>query len=188
MVVFDQQSDITGIRGSILETFAYVSSNPTDVLDGQTSRFILDVIRDSSEYIWMFGESDGSDIDASLGSGITYWRLGNGIDSGSLTVNEYVGEDRGYSLMSDSDSFDIDFFIAPPYMNQPEVLSGVTVSATEAWITTVNHLVGIVENTADSDTGGGDIISGRGDSMVVTATPNTPVSYTHLTLPTTPYV
>lgn len=145
VAVIDEDGLFTGTRGSVLETFPYLSfaSNARNT-DG-TSNYIKDVINSRSRYVWMagfgssqFGENSGTAavsgtnyLDASYDDVRTV-SLANGANSTALGVDEYF---NGFDLVSDKDTITVDFLIAP----------GMTSRADQT--TVVNNLITIAQNT-----------------------------------------
>jgi phage tail sheath protein FI len=144
VVVIDQDGLITGTRGSVLETYPYVSvaSNAKNT-DG-TSNYIKDVINNRSNFIWMagFGSSTfSSTAGTTATSGVNYQdasfddvrtaSLANGANSSALGTSEYL---NGFDLFEDKDTITVDFLIAP----------GMTSRANQT--TVVNDLVSTAQS------------------------------------------
>lgn len=123
VAVVDEDGLFTGTRGSVLETFPYLSfaSNAKNT-DG-TSNYVKDVINSRSKYIWMagFGSSAfGTNAGATAVSGVNFQdssyddvrsaSLASGTNSGALGVDEYQ---NGFDLFEDKDTITVDFLIAP---------------------------------------------------------------------------
>ena len=166
VVVIDEDGEISGTAGTVLEAYPFLSvASNAKATDG-TSNYYKDVIRERSEYIYAGAfhrnsDSDGANdfsgalwdtaavngsqnfqSDVTFGTGQNTWSLTGGVSSSSLGTDDYL---RGFDKFEDKDNIEIDFLIAP------ESIADATAT------TIVNDLV----STAAS-----------------------PVSYTHLTLPT----
>lgn len=124
VLVDDQDGEITGTPGTILERFAYVScASDAKTTDG-SSNYVVDVINASSNYIYMnvdktvavtagftnFGETAQSTTFNASATTVASDSLVNGVDSGTLTSTEYA---TGYDLFEDVDTITVDFLIAP---------------------------------------------------------------------------
>ena len=149
LVVVDEDGLITGTKGSVLETFPYLSlASNAKLLDG-TTNYIKDVINNRSEYIWMAGfGTAGSLFDSAAGSeldsGDNYWSetvddvttfsLDSGANGGALTTGDYL---TGNDLFEDKDTITVDFLIAP----------GLNTKDDQA--TVVNDLITIAQTRQD---------------------------------------
>jgi hypothetical protein len=162
VAVIDEDGTFSGTKGTVLETFEYVSlASDAKTTDG-TTNFIRDVINNKSNYVWAVGEgaqfeANGSNTAAlntnfrdsaqvpfvNTSSRVVDFALGSGANSGALTPTEYS---TGFDLFDDANTITVDFLIAPG-------MSGI-VDQTNI----VNYLTGIV---AAAD--------GRKDAVVVTS-------------------
>ena len=147
VAVVDQDGTFTGTAGTVLETYPFLSlASDAKNTDG-SSNYVLDVINNRSNYVWMAGFGNQSKFSAQAGttalSGESFlqtvgspqvesFSLVNGVASGSLTTAEYA---TGYDLFEDVDTITIDFLIAP----------GMSSNADQA--TVVNDLVSIASST-----------------------------------------
>lgn len=143
IVVSDDDGEITGTVGAVLETFAFVSMARDALTSDGSSNYALDVVNNSSEYVWL-AHWDG-DLSTMLNAGNTATNtvfgnpsaaiaisLTGGVDSGSLTTSEVA---TGFDLFEDVDTIQIDFLIAP----------GMASSADQ--VTVVNDIAGIAGTT-----------------------------------------
>ena len=123
VVVVDEDGLFTGTRGTVLETFPFVSFASNAKKDDGTTNYIVDVINNASNYIKMagfgsaqFGPSSGTD--ASNGTNyqnasfddVRVGTLSSGVNSGTLTTSEVL---TGFDLVEDKDTVQVDFLIAP---------------------------------------------------------------------------
>jgi len=147
VAVVDQDGTFTGTAGTVLETYPFLSlASDAKNTDG-SSNYVLDVINNRSNYVWMAGFGNQSKFSAQAGttalSGESFlqtvgspqvesFSLVNGVASGSLGTAEYL---TGYDLFEDVDTITIDFLIAP----------GMSLNADQA--TVVNDLVSIASST-----------------------------------------
>ena len=147
LAVIDQDGLISGTRGTVLETFPYVSLASNARLSDGTNNFIRSIVNNRSEYIWMPGFGvQGSYFDSAAGteatSGINFANalldnavltsLDSGANSGALGTNQYIA---GFDAVSDKDTITVDFLIAP----------GVATRGSQ--IAVVNNLVSIAQGT-----------------------------------------
>ena len=147
VVVIDEDGEISGTVGTVLERFAFVSlASDAKTSDG-SSNYVYDVINNSSEYIWlaMFDgdlatlTNAGSALTpgaaktyAGSATGVISKSLTGGVNSGSLTTSQVA---TGFDKFEDTDTIQVDFLIAP----------GMASAADQR--TVVNDLVGIAGTT-----------------------------------------
>jgi len=127
VAVVDRGGEFTGTKGTVLETFPFVSlaSNAKNA-DGSTN-YIADVINNQSSYIWLADaaniDSDyrvagaGTDADESTDFALATdkqvvktIRLANGANAQSLGASAYA---NAFDLVEDVDAYQVDFLIAP---------------------------------------------------------------------------
>ena len=127
VAVVDRGGEFTGTKGTVLETFPFVSlaSNAKNA-DGSTN-YIADVINNQSSYIWLADaaniDSDyrvagaGTDADESTDFALATdkqvvktIRLENGANAQSLGSSAYA---NAFDLVEDVDAYQVDFLIAP---------------------------------------------------------------------------
>lgn len=122
VVVVDEDGSIAGTRNAVLETFSFVSLAKNAKNTDGTSNYILDVINNRSNYVWMTGFGTGK-FDSNAGedaidnrnfgnsfSDVYTASLSNGANSGSLNSGRYL---TGFDLFEDKDTITVDFLIAP---------------------------------------------------------------------------
>ena len=122
VVVIDEDGEITGTRGTVLERYGFASvASGAKNTDGSTN-YIVDVINNTSQYVWMVG-FDSTFTTANAGTAATNGKdfavaapavksvsLVNGVNSGALGSAEF---NAAYDLVNDKDTYQIDFLIAP---------------------------------------------------------------------------
>lgn len=130
VVVVDEDGLFTGTRGTVLETFPFVSlASDAKATDG-TSNYIKDVINDRSKYVWLAGFGDAAKFDSDAGTTATngkdYKLLApaaveisfiNGANSAPLTTSEYA---TGFDQFEDADNVQVDFLIAPGMVSRTD--------------------------------------------------------------------
>lgn len=147
VVVIDEDGAFTGARGTVLETFAFLSTaSDAKAVDG-TSNYIVDVINNRSQYVWMAGFGDLSDSDwgANVGTDVSNGKsyqlatpavktnsLVSGAASAALGASEVA---TGFDKYEDKDNIQVDFLIAP----------GMATRSLQT--TVVNDLVSIAQGT-----------------------------------------
>ncbi len=122
MVVVDKGGEFTGTKGTVLETYPFVSiADDAKNADG-TTNYGKDIINNRSGYVWMVNwDSDYQAAGAStqVDSGDTFmtalntdtdFNFAKGANSGMLGVSEYL---QGYDLYEDKDIVEVDFLISP---------------------------------------------------------------------------
>jgi phage tail sheath protein FI len=144
IVVIDEDGEISGTPGTVLERFAYLSlAGDAKTSDG-SSNYAYDIINSSSEYVWLAhwdadlanftnaGTAAAGTTFAASASTASTKSLTGGVNSASLTTSEVA---TGFDLLEDTDTTQVDFLIAP----------GMASAADQA--TVVNDLVGIAGTT-----------------------------------------
>ena len=134
VAVIDEDGEISGTAGTVLETYPFLSvASNAKATDG-TSNYYKDVIRERSEYIYAGAfhrnsDSDGANdfsgslwdtaavngsqdfkSDVTFGTGTNTWSLSGGVSSSSLGTDDVL---RGFDKFEDKDNIEIDFLIAP---------------------------------------------------------------------------
>ena len=134
VAVIDEDGEISGTAGTVLETYPFLSvASNAKATDG-TSNYYKDVIRERSEYIYAGAfhrnsDSDGANdfsgslwdtdavngsqdfkSDVTFGTGQSTWSLSGGVSSSSLGTDDVL---RGFDKFEDKDNIEIDFLIAP---------------------------------------------------------------------------
>jgi len=145
VVVVDRLGEISGTRGSVLEIFPFVSLAKGALKEDGSSNYILDVINNGSNYVWMAGFGAAGKFTALAGtnvaSGKNYAKTGtvtasiNFVGGGNGTAigtSEYA---TGFDLFEDKENLLVDFLIAP----------GMSSRANQT--TVVNDLVVIAQST-----------------------------------------
>ena len=156
VAIIDQDGALTGTKGTVLETFPFLSlaSNAKNP-DGSTN-YIADVLNNQSNYVWLV---DASNIDSDYAAanagtaaadGSNYGLLPavdnvksiefvNGVDTVSLGISEVA---TGFDTIEDVDAYQVDFLISPP------VAGGATQAADDsAAKTIINDLISIAAVT-----------------------------------------
>ena len=125
VAVIDRLGVFSGTRGTVLETFSYVSLGSNAKTSNGTSNYIKDVVNNGSRYVWMsgfgtnkFNDAAGTAADTNVDFGddnnysaasldIT---LAAGVNSGTLGTSEILA---GFNYFEDKDTIQVDFLIAP---------------------------------------------------------------------------
>ena len=156
VAVIDEDGEITGNAGTVLETFPYLSVAKNAKSPDGSSNYFKEVLKLKSKWVYagdfhLSGDSDGvNDFGGSLWSttattagqnfmsGQNYsnttstWSFKSGNTSSSLGTDDIL---RGYDKFEDKDNIEVDFLIAP------ESLSNTAAT------TIVNDLVAIAGTT-----------------------------------------
>jgi hypothetical protein len=144
IAVVDAGGKFTGTKGTILETFPFMSLAPNAKTSDGSSNYIKDVINRTSQYIWNPGfDSDLTVSNAGVGavSGLDYqltatrrdvklYAMDSGSDATVLDVGDYM---TGFDKFEDKDQIQVDFLIAPSF------------GSTSDQVTIVNDLVSIAQ-------------------------------------------
>jgi len=167
VVVIDAEGVITGTRGTVLETFPFVSlASDAKAPDG-TSNYVKDVINNRSNYVWLAGFGSNSKFSSNAGLvaiNSRDYKLGtpaavnitfdNGENSLALTTSEYA---TGFDKFEDVDNIQVDFLIAPGMVSRTDQT------------TVVNDLVSIAQSTRKDCV---VIASPARNDIITTSTPN----------------
>ena len=141
IIVIDEIGAITGVAGSILEKFAFVSqARDAKKFDGSTN-YYKEVINQTSKYIWWMDHDSAltkagavsTESFVTASSAITK-TLAGGDDGSALDVGDI---DTGFQLFNDAETIDVNLLIGAPS------LSGVD------GVTQANNLIAIAENRKD---------------------------------------
>jgi phage tail sheath protein FI len=134
LIVIDEDGDISGTAGTILETFAFMSQGSDAKKDDGTSNYYVDVINTGSNYIrWMDHHATlteaGNAIStiasiASLSSAtdneVTGRSLSGGVDNSSPTAGEIA---LAFDLLEDAETVDVQLLFAYPDVNAANTIS-----------------------------------------------------------------
>ena len=119
VAILDIYGYFTGTPGSVLETYNNLSAGKNAIKDDGTNNYVIDVINERSEFVWMVGfdsshTNAGTDITnlKVFNSGATWGHyLLTGASNGTaLTVGNYQ---TGFDLFEDKDQVEVDFLISP---------------------------------------------------------------------------
>ena len=141
IIVIDVLGAFSGIPGTILEKFAFVSlASDAKKFDGSTN-YYKEIINATSKYIWWMDHPPGL-TNAGVLSNETFVVLSEPyevtLDGGSDGAALDVGDiDTGFQLYNDSETVDVNLLIGAP------TLGG------EDGITQANNLIAIAENRKD---------------------------------------
>ena len=144
VAVVDVNGKFSGTKGTVLETYPFVSvASDAKNTDG-TNNYVKNAINERSEYVFMVGfDSDynaagagtgvdsGDDFDVGETAATNYGFAG-GVNSAALTTTEVLS---GFDLFEDKDQVEVDFLIAP----------GMTSRTDQT--TVVNDLVSTAQST-----------------------------------------
>ena len=125
VAVIDEDGEITGQKGSVLETYSHVSTASDAKTDQGGNNFYKDVINQNSNWIWWgahnsnlgnSGKAAGLTNDGTLGSGTQFTgsalpvtnSLKLGIDGGVPTTSQYI---NGFDLMKSSEDVDVSLLL-----------------------------------------------------------------------------
>lgn len=145
VVVVDRLGEISGTRGSVLEIFPFVSLAKGALKEDGSSNYILDVINNGSNYVWMAGFGAAGKFSARAGTNVSdgknyaitgtvtrFFNFVGGANGSAIGTSEYA---TGFDLFEDKEALLVDFLIAP----------GLSSRANQT--TVVNDLVTIAGST-----------------------------------------
>ena len=144
VAVIDNLGKFSGTKGTVLETYPFMSlAKNAKTPDGSTN-YVRDVINRKSSYIWMAGhDSDytvansgldaDTNVDFQLSSGVLAaknYDLTEGDESENMDVGDYI---TGFDQFEDKDNIQVDLMIAPQMTSRTDTT------------TIVNDLVSIAQ-------------------------------------------
>jgi|TARA_R110000822_G_scaffold22656_8_gene70761 hypothetical protein len=148
VAIIDEEGEVSGIAGTVLETFPFVSLILGAKTNQGSTNYIQEVLNRNSQYVWLpsvndsrFGTNVGTaptgtkNFAASFGTGskkeLTI-SLGGGVNSAALAAADFG---TGFAKFNDPNALAIDFMIAP----------GLATAQNHQ--TVVNNMVSIAQNT-----------------------------------------
>ena len=144
VAIVDVGGKFTGTKGTVLETYPFVSLAANAKTSDGSTNFVRDVINRKSEYIWMAGfDSDytvanaGDDADSGVDFQLSApvldaknYDLEGGDESENMDVGDYI---TGFDQFEDKDNIQVDLMIAPQMTSRTDTT------------TIVNDLVSIAQ-------------------------------------------
>jgi hypothetical protein len=128
IAIIDSDGEFSGARGTVLETYPFVSVATNAKNTDGTTNYAVDVINARSDYIKMIGFDtvygaanagtaavNFKTFNAGIVTGTDY-AFSNGANSGAFGTAEFLS---GFDLFEDKDQVEVDFLIAPS-MNSAE--------------------------------------------------------------------
>ena len=118
IVVLDEDGDITGVKGQVLEVFESISRASDAKTESGESNFYKDVIERSSDWIYaknataLLTANTANNISAISSNNATYDSLSGGVDSaaeGSIAVANVAA---GYDLYKSAEDVDVSLILA----------------------------------------------------------------------------
>ena len=173
IAVIDRTGIFSGVPGTLLEAFPFVSLATDARTPEGASNYAVDVVNAGSEYVRCASLPDevgtpvtsivhtASANGSQLITAVDTTVLKGGANSGTFTTAEYTGVEKGFSLFEDVDTIQVDFLIAP----------GLAASADQ--VTVVNTLAGIAASRKDCV-----VVSSPARTDVVGVAPSTIVTNT----------
>ena len=137
VAVIDEDGVLTGSKGTVLETFPFVSlATDAKTVDG-SSNYILDVLNDRSSYVWC------ADLDSAELTSASAWDSASGTDTvldfsltrGGRDSVVTVGKDgylTAFDQYEDADAIQVDFLIAPQMASADDQTAIITDLVTTA--------------------------------------------------------
>ena len=131
VAVVDEDGLFTGTKGTVLETYPFVSVGSNALSADAVANYAKDVVNNNSQYVWLANfDSDyrvlgaGNAISALsvstfLGDSqsVKDHSFSNGVNSASLGTAEILS---GFDLFEDADQVEVDFLIAPGLSSQAD--------------------------------------------------------------------
>lgn len=129
LAVIDNGGEISGTKGTILETYPNVSVAKDAKNDDGTSNYVAEVVNNRSEYIWMTGHDDsctihgqntetGRDFNPTNASSLNTqdFAFDSGASNTTILANYLIGFDQ----FNDKDQVEVDFLIAPSFVTDTD--------------------------------------------------------------------
>ena len=137
VAVIDEDGEITGTKGQVIEKFAYVSKAPSALnSDGSTNNYVNVLDRRSSWVRWMDHMQGSNDWDEPAVSGYDYdatpvtvpstWSLSAGADGAAATDAQVIS---GYDMFANGDVTDISLILGAD-ANQTVALHLIAIAET----------------------------------------------------------
>lgn len=142
LVVIDEDGVITGVKGEILERFAFMSqARDAKNFDGSTN-YYKEVINNQSKYIWWMDHPAALTNAGALATTTSFAvsvtaiesSLSGGVDGGNLDEGDI---DTGFQVFNDAETIDVNLLIGAP------TLAGAS------GVTQCNNLIAIANNRKD---------------------------------------
>ena len=121
IIIFDEDSGITGVAGEILEKYDGVSKASDALTDNGTANYYVDVLYDQSEFIYWMDHPAGATNWGSAALGITFTTPTNVLSGGSMAggiggSNAPTEGERqtAYDYFNDADTQSINLLISGP--------------------------------------------------------------------------
>ena len=167
LAVVDKNGKFSGTKGTVLETYPYVSlaSNSKNA-DGSTA-YVKDIVNGRSEYVH-FVDFDSDFKNANAGTDLTpgtsrsyatpdaatvNYDFDSGVNSSSLTQGVFS---TAYDLFDDKDQVEVDFLIAPGLSDSASQkslvnsLAGAAIARKDCMVVASPHRDAIVNQTSES--------------------------------------
>ena len=147
VAVVDANGLITGTKGSVLETYPYVSVASNSRKEDGSNNFVLDVINERSEYVYVVGfdsaysnKNAGTDLThgttktycAGIDEAATFNLTGGGANDTAASFDSASPYLTGFDLFEDKEAVEVDFLIAPGLgtrVNQTTVVNDLVSTA-----------------------------------------------------------
>lgn len=135
ILVLDEDGEITGVKGTVLEKYSYLSKAIDAKKEDGTNNYYKDVINQTSQYLWIgddfiLGANSSATVSSTFTpSGNTSVSLSGGVNVNPANTAMYV---NGYDLFSDKKDVDVSHLIGGKSSN-----------------TTIKTLITIAENRGD---------------------------------------
>ena len=121
IIIFDEDSGITGVAGEVLEKYDGVSKASDALTDNGTANYYVDVLYDQSEFIYWMDHPAGATNWGSAAAGITFTTPTNILGGGSMAggvggSNAPTEGERqtAYDYFNDADTQSINLLISGP--------------------------------------------------------------------------
>ena len=168
VIVIDEDGDISGTAGTVLETFAFMSQGSDAKKEDGTSNYYKDVINTGSSYIrWMdhhttlteagsaistvssmAGLSSASDIE------VTGRSLSGGVDDSTPTAAEIA---TAFDLLEDAETVDVQLLFAYPDANGANTISNDLISIAAARKDCMSFVSPPIDDTVNATTPAADV-------------------------------
>ena len=163
IVVIDEDGAISGVTGTVLETFAFVSQGSDAKKGDGTSNFYKDVVNSQSNYIWWIGH-DASFTQAgnTIANQSSYTTtdaiqsdsLSGGSDDNAPTTSEIA---LGYDLFGDAQTVDLNLLFATPDANGANTIANDIISIAATRKDCMAFVSPPIEDTAGSASPAADV-------------------------------
>lgn len=163
IIVIDEDGSFTGVAGTVLETFEYVSQGSDAKRTDGTTNYYKEVINNTSEYIWWLDEptgltSAGSSIATTSSFTVVTAAVDNSLSGGSDDNVPTTGEIiTGFAKFADAETIDVNLLFAYPDANGANTIANDLIAKAGARKDCMAFVSPPIEDTVGASTPATDV-------------------------------